>query len=66
MAVGAFPETITVISLVRKRRVGGVTGMFIRGFGGSVVGCFAARQDEADRQALIVTAGMNFARKAAA
>jgi hypothetical protein len=34
--------------------------------GRTVIGGFAARQDEAERQALIVAAGVDLARKAAA
>jgi hypothetical protein len=33
---------------------------------GRIIRCLAAGQDEADRQSLIVTAGVDFARKAAA
>ena len=62
----AFPEAITIIALVREQRLGCGDGDRHQRFGSGVIGGLAARQDEADRQPLIVAAGVDFARKAAA
>ena len=62
----AFPEAITIIALVREQRLGCGDGDRHQRFGSGVIGSLAAGQDEADRQSLIVAAGVDFARKAAA
>ncbi len=62
----AFPEAIAVIALVGEQRLGLGRRQRHQVIGGRIVGCLAAGQDEADRDALIVTAGVDLARKAAA
>jgi hypothetical protein len=62
----AFPEAITIIALVREQRLGCGDGDRHQRFGSGVIRSLAAGQDEADRQSLIVAAGVDFARKAAA
>lgn len=62
----AFAEAITIIALIREQRLGRGDRDLHQWLGGGVVGCFSTGQDEADRQSLIVAAGVDFARKAAA
>lgn len=62
----AFPEAVTVIALVCQQPLGRGDGDRHQWLGGGVVGCLAAAQDEAERQSLIVTTGVDLARKAAA
>ena len=61
-----FAEAVAIITLVGEQRLG--VGQWQ---GHQVIDCgiirsLAAGQDEPDRQSLIVTAGVDFARKAAA
>lgn len=61
-----FADSITVIALVGQQRLGLGDGDRHQGIDSAIVGRFTARQDEADRASLIVTAGVDLARKAAA
>ena len=62
----AVAEAISILALVREQRRGCGDGDRHQRFGGRVIRGLAAGQDEADRQSLIVAAGVDFARKAAA
>ena len=61
-----FPKPVAVISLVgqKRLRLGQRQGHQV--IGGGIIRCLATGQDEPDRQSLIVAAGVDFARKAAA
>lgn len=62
----ALAEAVTIIALVRQQRLGCGDWDGHQRLGGDVVGGFAAGQDEAERASLIVRAGVDLARKAAA
>ena len=57
---------ITIISFVGQQRLRLGDGYRHQGIDRAIVRCFAARQDEAKRTSLIVAAGVDLARKAAA
>ena len=61
-----FPEPVAVVAFVGEQRFG--LGQWQRHqiIGGGIIRCLTTGQDEPDRQSLIVTAGVDFARKAAA
>lgn len=60
------PDRIAVIAFVGQQRVGLVERQRHEVVDCAIVRRFAAGQDEAKRASLIVTAGVDFARKAAA
>lgn len=62
----AFPEAIPIKALVCQQRLGRGDGDLHQWLGGGVIGGLTTSQDEAERQPLIVAAGVDFARKAAA
>lgn len=62
----AFPEAVAIITLVRQQRLGRSDGDLHQRLGSGVIRGLAAGQDEAERQSLIVAAGVDLARKAAA
>lgn len=62
----AFAEAITVIAFIGEQRLGLGDRDFHQRFGGGVIRCFAAGQEKAQRASLIVRAGVDLARKAAA
>lgn len=61
-----FANSIAVISFVGEQSLGLGGRDRHQGINGSIVGGFSAGQDEAERASLIVTAGVDLARKAAA
>lgn len=61
-----LPDRIAVIAFVGQQRVGLVDRQRHEVLDSAVIRRFAAGQDEAERASLIVAAGMDFARKAAA
>lgn len=61
-----FTEAVAVIALVGEQCLGPGQRQRHQVIGGRIIRCLAAGQDEADREALIVTAGVDFASKAAA
>lgn len=61
-----LPDRIAVLAFVGQQRVGLVDRQRHEVLNSAVILRFAAGQDEADRASLIVAAGMDFARKAAA
>lgn len=61
-----FADSIAVIALVGQQRLWRGNGDRHEGIDSTIIGCFTASQDEADRASLIVTAGVDLARKAAA
>lgn len=60
----ALPEAITIDSFGRAQRLGRSDGDIHEWLGCGVFGGLAAGQVEAERQALFVAAGVDFARKA--
>ena len=61
-----FAEPVAIISLVGQQGLGFGQRQGHQVIGGRIIRCLAAGQDEADRQSLIVAAGVDFAPKAAA
>lgn len=61
-----FAEPVAVVALVGEQRFRFGQWQRHKAIDGSVVRCLAAGQDKPDRQSLIVTAGVDLARKAAA
>lgn len=59
-------HSVTVIALVGKQGLGRDSGERHEVIDCAVIRCFAYRQDEAERASLIVAAGVDLARKAAA
>ena len=62
----ALPEAITIVAFVCQQRPGRGDGNLHERLGCGVIGGPPAGQDEAERQSLIVAAGVDFTRKAAA
>jgi hypothetical protein len=62
----ALAEAVAVITFVCQQRLGRGGRDLHERPGCGVIGGLAAGQDEAERQSLIVAAGVDFARKAAA
>ena len=62
----AFAKAIPTIALVCEQRLGRGDHDGYQVIGGCIIRRFTAGQDEADRQSLIVAAGVDFACKAAA
>ena len=61
-----FPEPVAIISLVGQQCLGLGQRQRHQVISGCIIRCLAAGQDEADGEPLIVTAGVDFTRKAAA
>lgn len=62
----ALAEAVAIISLVCQQRFGCGDRDLHQRLSSGVIGGLTTSQDEAERQSLIVAAGMDFARKAAA
>ncbi|SCW85002.1 hypothetical protein SAMN02927924_03354 [Sphingobium faniae] len=61
-----FANGVTIITLVGEQGLGLGDGDRHQGIDSAIIGSLATGQDEAERASLMVTAGMDLARKAAA
>ena len=61
-----FSEPVAVIALVREQPLGRGQWRIHQVISSGIIRRLAARQDEANRESLIVTSGVDFARKATA